>query len=159
MINTVWCNRMGTVFAEISSWEALTWNIGMENVFEAKNMRNKYFECTVYRYSYMNGMPVFLYVRYTGIPVWTVYQYSCMNGIPVFLYERYAGIPVRTVYRYSCMNGISVFLYVRYTGIPVWTVYRYSCIDGIPVFLYVRYTTEIFGCNASWQLLNKNWEP
>ena len=29
--------------AEMSSWAALTWNIGSKNAFESKNMKSKYF--------------------------------------------------------------------------------------------------------------------
>ena len=39
---TVWCNQMGTVFAEMSSLKALTRHIKMMTTFYTKNMNNKY---------------------------------------------------------------------------------------------------------------------
>ena len=34
---------MGTVFTEMSSWTALTWDIGMKTAFKTKNMKFKSF--------------------------------------------------------------------------------------------------------------------
>ena len=40
---TVWCNQMGTVFAEISSWTALKWYTVMKTEFKTKNMKTESF--------------------------------------------------------------------------------------------------------------------
>ena len=41
---------MGTVFAEMTSWAALTWNLGMKNAFEAINMKSKYFGNFIFKF-------------------------------------------------------------------------------------------------------------
>ena len=41
-IYTVWCNRIGTVFAVMSSWIALTWHPMMKTTFLTKYMKSIY---------------------------------------------------------------------------------------------------------------------
>ena len=40
---TVRCNKMGTVFAEMSSWTALKWCIVIKTSFKTKNMKSESF--------------------------------------------------------------------------------------------------------------------
>ena len=40
---TVWCNQMETVFAQMSSWTALTWHLRLKTAFYTKFMKRKYF--------------------------------------------------------------------------------------------------------------------
>ena len=42
-LTTVWCNQMGTVFAEMSSRTALTWYKVMKIAFKTKIMRSDFF--------------------------------------------------------------------------------------------------------------------
>ena len=43
---------MGTVSAEMSSWTALTWHIGMKTAFKIKNRKNKSFAWDLYYQDY-----------------------------------------------------------------------------------------------------------
>ena len=44
IVSTVWCNQMGTVFAEMSSWTALAWYTVMKTAFKTKSMISESFE-------------------------------------------------------------------------------------------------------------------
>ena len=39
--DTVWCNQIGTVFAELSSWTALEWYTVMKTAFKTKNTKRE----------------------------------------------------------------------------------------------------------------------
>ena len=41
---TVWCNQVGTVYAEMSSWTASTRHLGMKTIFQTKYIKANMFE-------------------------------------------------------------------------------------------------------------------
>ena len=42
-LHTVWCNQMGTGFAQMSSWPALTWYTVIKTAFKTKNRKRESF--------------------------------------------------------------------------------------------------------------------
>ena len=48
--STVWCNQMGTNFAEISSWTALTRHLGLKTAFYTKYMKSKHIRIFIIKF-------------------------------------------------------------------------------------------------------------
>ena len=102
---TVWCNQMGSVFAEMSSWTALTRHLGMKTAFYTKYIKViKFFKIFILMFFILHN-------KYEN--VCAVFLYTCISCNHLQFLNLHNKDPKIFALYIFCLNWSSLSLYAK----------------------------------------------